>query len=252
MMGLVLMLAALVVEPRTDADAGVKAFAEGRYEDAARILGEAYRAEPEPELLFAWAQAERYAGHCEHAVPLFRDYLAGSPPVDVRGLAREAIEACGDDPDAPPPPEEPADAGAGDAADADTDARAPVAPVDPAGPDRPSNRVARDPLGHALTWSGVAVAAVGAGLLTDAHRRRSEAQGAGDEQGYRDALAGAPTLSRAGIAVLAGGAALVVAGVVRFAVLAGRRGRERSAMQPSGTGLVWKFELAPRRARALR
>lgn len=248
MMGLVLMLAALVVEPRTDADAGVEAFAEGRYEDAARILGEAYRAEPEPELLFAWAQAERYAGHCEEAVPLFREYLAGSPPVDVRGLAREAIEACGDDPDAElPPPQEPRET-----ADADADPDGPVAPVDPAGPDRPARRVARDPLGHALTWSGVAVAAVGAGLLADAHRRRSEAQGAGDEQSYRDALAGAPTLSRAGIAVLAGGAALVVAGVVRFAVLAGRRGRDRSGLQLSGTGLVWKFELAPRRARALR
>lgn len=245
MMLLALTLAATVASP--EADEGVKAFAEGRYEDAARILGQAYEAEPEPELLFAWAQAERYAGHCDEAVPLYREYLEGDPPDDVQQLAREAIVECGEDPDAPaedaevePPPPEgarpPGDSGPS---------------IEPGG-ERPPRRPLRDPLGHALTWSGVAVAAVGVGLLGEAHRRRVEGERAPDEQAYRDALAGAPTLSRAGIAVAVGGAALLVAGVVRLSMLAGREERERSALRLTGTGVVWKFELAPRGLRALR
>jgi tetratricopeptide (TPR) repeat protein len=256
-----LLWAALAAEPAPDAEAGVKAFAEGRYDDAARILERAYAAEPDPTLLFAWAQAERYAGRCDVAVPLYREYLKGEPPEDVRGLAREAITACGEDPDHATEPEpEP---------DVEPEPEPEIEPepeVEPA-PRRPA---ALDAWGHALTWSGVAVAGVGAGLLGEAHRRRGVAEDASHEQAYRDALEGAPVLSRAGIAVLAGGGALLVAGVVRFAVVAAR-GRNHggagtsagagaggdatmraSRLRLGATGLTWKFELAPRRGRALR
>lgn len=101
-------------------------------------------------------------------------------------------------------------------------------------------------------WPGVALIAVGGGLLGEAHGRRREAEAAPNEQAYRDALSGAPALSRAGVAVLALGGALTVAGAVRFAVVAGREGRDDATVRWTGTGVVWKFELAPRRGRALR
>jgi len=234
---------ALAAAP-SDADEGVRAFAEGRYEDAARILERAYASEPQPELLFAWAQAERYAGRCDVAVPLYREYLQGEPPADVRALAREAVEACGEDPDVEPEPEPEPD---------------PIEPIVPepepepeALPDREPVTAARDPWGHALTWSGAAVGAVGGGLLVEAHRRRAASERAADELGYREALEGAPALSRAGIAMLVGGGALLTAGVIRFAVVAARGRREQARLRPSGMGLVWSFELAPRRSPGLR
>lgn len=252
------LMAVLAPEPRTDAEAGVEAFAAGRYEDAATILERAYAADPDPALLFAWAQAERYAGHCDVAVPLYRAYLEEQPPADVRGLARDAITACGEDPDRadePPPSPEPE-------IEAEAEPASEPAPTREPAPSR--RTAARDPWGHALTWSGVAVAGVGAGLLGEAHRRRAAGEGAPSEQAYRDALAGAPGLSRAGIAMLAGGGALLVAGVVRFAVVAAR-GRDPAAPPAKSSalrwyvpaawgarGVVWTFELAPRRARALR
>jgi hypothetical protein len=139
----------------------------------------------------------------------------------------------------------------------------------PPPPEQPRHRsAARDPWGHALTWSGLAVAGVGAGLLVEAHRRRADGERAPDEQAYRDALRGAPVLSRAGIGVLAGGGALLVAGVVRFAVVAARGRDEAGVRQPAsasyrprlglglglglGGSLAWTFELAPRRRRVLR
>jgi hypothetical protein len=262
MMRACLLCAALAAEPSSDAEAGVQAFAEGRYEDAARILERAYAAEPEPALLFAWAQAERYAGRCDVAVPLYRGYLEGEPPADVRALAREAIEACGEDPDhagEPEPEPEPE----------------PVVEPKPEPEPEPEitrhfapprrRTAARDPWGHALTWPGLAVAGVGAGLLGEAHRRQAAGDAALDEQAYRDALHGAPGLSRAGIGLLVGGGAVLVAGVIRFVVVAVQRrdddegaGAPAAASAPPwrpriGVGsLAWQFELAPRDGRALR
>lgn len=259
MMRASILAAVLAAGPRSDAEEGVEAFAEGRYDDAARILERAYAATPEPPLLFAWAQAERYAGRCDVAVPLYRAYLDSAPPADVSALAREAITACGEDPDRAAEPE---------AAEPEATEPAATEPVvtEPAVPEPVDRRrpAATDAWGHALTWPGLAVSGVGAGLLGEAHRRKAAGERAPTEQAYREAMAGAPGLSRAGIALLAGGGALVVAGVIRFAVVAARgrgdgRPGPRDAARPwyrraaiGAAGVVWTFELAPRRGRALR
>jgi len=257
MMRACFLWAALAAEPNPDAEAGVKAFAEGRYDDAARILERAYAVAPDPVLLFAWAQAERYAGRCDVAVPLYRAYLEEEPPADVRALAREAITACGEDPDRAAEPEPEPEPEPEVAPDPEPE---PKITRHFAPPRR--HTAARDPWGHALTWPGLAVAVVGAGLLGEAHRRRADGEGAPDEQAYLDALHGAPVLSRAGIGLLAGGSALLVAGVIRFVVVAARGRADAgapaaataSSWQPRiGVGsLAWQFELAPRRRRALR
>ena len=89
---------------------------------------------------------------------------------------------------------------------------------------KPSAR--KDPWGHALLWSGVAVAGTGAGLLAAGHVRREQAADSRTEYEYRARFSGAPALGNAGIAVLASSAALVTAGIVRFAVVGARARRE--------------------------
>ncbi|MCH9684875.1 MAG: hypothetical protein K0V04_25795, partial [Deltaproteobacteria bacterium] len=238
-----------------DAEAGVAAFAEGRYDDAARILERAYAAEPRPDLLFAWAQAERYAERCSAAVPLFRQFLDLEPTQAIEDKAREAIEACGEDPDAvPAPPPEPEEVRGPQPPPEVGPKPEPDPPVAPVAPEPEPRPVALDPWGHALVWSGVAVAGVGAGLLGEAHLRRVAARDATDEQMYRADLDGAPILSRTGIGLVVGGGALLVAGIVRFSVLVARRRRSADTLAAvrRGAGLTWHFSLAPRRRWALR
>ncbi len=255
---LALALASTLAGPPTDPDfeAGKEAFAAERYADAARHFERAHRANPDPLLLFVWAQAERLAGQCEAAVPLYRRYLALDPPdADVQ-VTRAAIEACGEDPDVvpepPPAPSEESDTGPESESESTLDPEQEGTGDDPP----PSRPALRDPWGHGLTWPGVLITGVGVGLLSEAHRRRKRSERAPDEQDYRDSLEGAPALSRAGIGLMVGGGALLVAGVVRFVVVAGRGRRTPGtaviAPHLGGAGLVWKFELAPRRVRALR
>lgn len=249
------LVGVLAGPPATDPDfeAGKEAFAQGRYAEAAAAFERAYERQPEPLLLFVWAQAERRAGHCEVAVPLYRQYLTLDPPEADVAVTRDAIEACGEDPDlvlVPPPAPESEGEDEDESEDEDEGEPGPVEPP----PERTPRAAVRDPWGHALTWTGVVVAGIGAGLLGTAHARRTAGDRAMDEQEYREALSGAPALSRAGIALLAGGGALLVAGVVRFSVVAvrGRRSEAAAALRPRGLGLTWKFELAPRRPWALR
>jgi len=261
---LALALLGVLAGPPADSEfeAGTAAYAEKRYAEAAEHFERAHRARPDPVLLFVWAQAERLAGRCDAAVPLYREYLSLDPPDADVEVTRAAIEECGEDPDLVPEPPDPASSGD------DPDETEPLDALEPDSPDpdeglpetSPDDRVrpvGRDPWGHVLTWSGVVIAGVGAGLLGEAHRRRASGEQAADEQAYRDAFVGAPALSRAGIGLLAGGGALVVAGVVRFAVLGAsqrRRSTRASFLVPrvGGAGLVWSFQLAPSRARVLR
>lgn len=252
MIGLALALAAALAEPANpDYDAGSAAFADGRYHEAARKFERAYEHDPQPLVLYAWAQAERLAERCDRAVPLYRQYLELDPSDDDVATVREAIEACGEDPDVVPEP--PPDGEGSDDGGEGLPSEEQLEPIVEQPAERTPRPVARDVWGHALTWTGVAVAGVGGGLLGAAHRRRSMGDQAADEQGYRDALEGAPPLSRAGVALLGAGGALVVAGVVRFAVVAARSPRaDATALRWTGTGLAFDFELAPRRPGALR
>jgi tetratricopeptide (TPR) repeat protein len=54
---------------------GVTEFNLGHYAEAAKIYEEAYRALPDPVLLFNAAQAHRLAGHKEEALKLYASYL---------------------------------------------------------------------------------------------------------------------------------------------------------------------------------
>lgn len=225
---------------------GAAAFEAQRWDEAARAFAAAYADHPRPELLWAQAQSLRFGGQCEAALPLYEQFLATQPTADEIADANTNIATCRElvgpavvepttppevvaQPSPPPPAPtlQPADRGVDD-----------VRPL----PRRPAARdVARDPWGHGLLWSGVALAGVGTGLLVAGHARRDAAAGASTELEYRQTFAGAPALGQAGIAVLATSAALVTAGIVHFAVMgarARRHGRDGGALAQRRGGKV--------------
>lgn len=234
MIALVFSLALLACsEP--DADAwrehpefvrGSEAFEAKRWDEAARAFEAAYAEHPRSELLWAHAQALRLGGRCEEALPLYERFLDGDPTEEEVAEARMNIEACRElvgepavvepvEPSPPPPqPSPPPPQPTVHATD-----RGVVSDVRP--------RASRDAWGHGLLWSGVGVAGIGAGLLGAGHARREQAGGASTELGYEQTFAGAPELGQAGIAVLVTGAALIAAGIVRFAVVGARARRSK-------------------------
>ncbi len=89
-------------------DAGNAAYRDKDWAAAAREFEAAYKDDPGPELLYAWAQAEKFAGHCDLALELYKKYLnADISPVNVE-RARANIAVCEKEvahaPKPPPPP----------------------------------------------------------------------------------------------------------------------------------------------------
>lgn len=191
---------------------GTQAYAAEQWDEAAREFELASDEQPHAVFLWAWAQSLRFGGHCDEAVVVYRRYVELDVSALERRDARANIRECGGEPEpAPLPPPV-------------------VAAVDvPPPPVAVPAPVARDGWGHGLTWSGLAIAAAGGGLLGAAHARAQRADTAGNEVDYARAIDPAPAMSRAGIATLGVGAALLTAGIVRFAVLTARARRTQQA-----------------------
>lgn len=99
---------------------GLAAYKAGKYAAAADALEKAYRIDPKPDTLFAWAQAERLLGDCEAAIPLYKKLLDQTPDLNGGRLVRENLALCEpaepepekekekakEAPPPPPPPEE--------------------------------------------------------------------------------------------------------------------------------------------------
>jgi hypothetical protein len=191
------------------------AFEAEDWDTAAREFEAAYAHDGRLEYLYAQAQAERLGGHCAQAVESYRRFIAAQPPEAAIEDANENIAKCDPAKPRPPPPRVTAAPTPKEAAPVDRDGARP----------RPWYR---DPWGGVLAFGGIAVGATGGALIGIAHDRERDAARAEDEQGYRDAIAGAPTMSRVGIGLLSAGAALLVAGIVRWSwVAAARRRRAR-------------------------
>lgn len=82
-------------EPDPDATARLKAghahFGDGRYAEALVDYQASYKLDPDPDTLFAIAQAERKLGRCHLALPHYREYLASRSdfPEEVKALIAE-------------------------------------------------------------------------------------------------------------------------------------------------------------------
>jgi len=197
-------------ESRERYDKAQRLLGRKKYEEAAAEYARAYAIEPAPFLLYMQGAAEQLAGNCNVAIRLFEKFIAAGPTEVDYEAASSQIESCGG---TPPPYPEP-----------EPDPEPFVDPLpdpDPGELDPPRRSAARDPIAHALTWPGLAVAGVGAGLLIESHRRRRVADSSGLTEGeHEELLRPAVPMSRAGIALVTIGGAALVAGLIKFAVAA--------------------------------
>lgn len=220
------------------------AFDAGDYDTAAEAAAEAYVVEGDPIYLYVRAQAERFGGHCEPAIEHYRQFIEAVPKGEAADAARDNITECEAVLAKAEPAPEPA---------------APLEPAEPLPPlehapeaDAPDTNErgahwARDPVGGALAGAGVVALAIGGGLYGRAKADERSAMRATDVITYGERIDRAFTLSRAGVSVMIFGGALVVGGVVRWAVIAARTKRSRGSahfaqrLQPAAGGLVLRF-----------
>jgi tetratricopeptide (TPR) repeat protein len=197
---------------RSYLDAGLRLYNEGQYEAAIRELRLGYALEPLPEILYTLGQSARKLGRCDEAIGYYKQYLRTADAASA-GAARFQIERC---------EQQLRDAQAAAAAQkpaATVEALRP-APPPPPPPRRPFYK---DALGMTLASVGLGAALAGGGLLIGStlsvQRSRSTLQR------FDDTLPGAQTMRTAGIVLTAGGGALIMAGIIRLALVS-RRARE--------------------------
>lgn len=203
---------------------------EGRYEQALAVLDRAERERPLPVFVYVRATIEERRGDCERATALYRRFLELDVPAKDADDARRGIARCRGE-----PVEEPARP--------ITSSQSDPEPVDPtsAGPsDVPPPRPWwTDPWGGALVGVGVLGVGVGAGLLGQSRVDARAADDAASLQTFDDRSRRAIALDRAGIATLAVGSALLLGGMVRYALVGIRPRRRATAF--TVTSLVIRF-----------
>ncbi len=229
-------------EAREHFDRGLASYNDKAYASAIKDLQIAYALDPQPGVLFAWAQAERLHGRCSRATKLYSRFLKSRPSQQQTEAARQGLARCKDQPDAVTR-EQPEDAPADEPEDAPETTPAEDTAPTPAPPtDTPKKRRV-DGLGYGLLGGGVALGTVGAALLGagQSQARRAD-EGAAS---YEDYAADATHVHRLRIAggVLAGvGGALIVAGVVKL-VLHRRESRRDLSFwaNPVGAGASFRM-----------
>lgn len=208
-------------------DAGVAAYGAGDYERAVREFEAAYEIDPQPALLYAWAQSLRLGGRCSDAIAVYRRYLETNPNEAQTAAARNGISRC--EQALPPEPEPPA-------APSDPAPPAPAPGPSPAIDGARQGRWYADPLGGALVIGGAASIGVGVGLLVRSSQNRAAAGDATFREDFVELLDTATLQRRIGTVGLGVGAALVTGGVLRYVL---RRDRPRAvAIAISGRALV--------------
>lgn len=73
---------------------GIDAYRAQQYDAAAELLKQSYELDPKPDALFAWAQSERLAGHCDKAVPLYRKLTDESSDLGTAKLVHDNLARC--------------------------------------------------------------------------------------------------------------------------------------------------------------
>lgn len=197
-------------------------FSEGNFGDAAKLIEKAYLIEPVPELLFPWAQAEREQGNCRAAVDLYNRMLEEIPEGPMADSARQNIARCEEEMG---PEEEVVPVVDDDLLEEDEPFEEAEPEPEPAKPkdDPPKSKSKewyKDPAGGVLTGLGIVGVGTGVALLAVASSTANGAPDAANVTAYRDESDRALTQRNAGAAVLSIGGALLVAGVVRYVLVA--------------------------------
>jgi len=212
--------------------AGDTAFAANDFARASTEYAAGYAAERWSGFLFAWAQSQRLRGDCPSAVELYDRFLATAPPPKIEQMARDALAACGDmsTPTVAPtvtPTVRPDDTSL---------EKIELRPPPPPEPPFPHK------LALVLVGTGLATSAIG---LTYYVRARGDGEDASRQATHQEAIAlYERAQDRTLVARVTGGigAALVIAGVVRFAL--NRPATESSTtvvLVPNGIEIAGRF-----------
>jgi hypothetical protein len=203
------------------------------FASAAREYKAAYLADPRAELLFMLAQAERQGGDCATAIGTYKAYARTPGVTPTQTAAAESLvhkcEAELAD----------AQAKAAAAAAAAKPAPGPSAPAlaqpAPKGAAPPKDDAAApgpwygDVLGGVLFVGGLGLAGVGTGLLVAGNASMSSAPSGATFGDYKDQSAGAKPKQAIGVGGIVAGATLATLGVVRYVLVASRKGPDEKA-----------------------
>jgi len=200
----------------------------GRYDDALAVLDQAEQARPLPVFVYVRATIEERRGDCERAVALYQRFLALGVAEEDAEDARQGVARCQGEPEPVPEPVEPPTPVSSDPAPVDEPASETATPDAP-----PPRRWYADPTGDVLVAVGVVGLGVGFGLFGQSRADARAAGDAGSLQTFDDRSRRAVTLDRAGLATIGVGSALLLGGIIRWAVV-GARDRRRVAIGPGG------------------
>lgn len=73
---------------------GLALYKDGNYAEAAKVLQQAYDADPKPEVMFPLAQAERLGGDCKAASAHYKKILEQIGDLNVAKLVRQNLSLC--------------------------------------------------------------------------------------------------------------------------------------------------------------
>lgn len=200
-----------------------EAFKAEDYDAAAAAVEAAYLIEPQPMLLYPWAQAERSRGNCAAAVELYQRFLDSDPPEAAATPARENMDRCQEQLDAEAP-EEPVEDIVDEVIEEEPEPETKPKPVLQDDPPK-AKAWYKDPLGGVLSGLGVAGVGAGVGLMAVGSSKAGKAVDQDMHSGYLDERDSATKLRNGGAIALSIGGALLVGGIVRY-VLVAKKGKQ--------------------------
>ncbi len=220
-----------------------KAHQQRKFDVALDELEQAYDLDPQPDLLFAIGQIHVKLDQCAEAINYYEKYLATGPGPAPTSATKQAIETCKAklpppkvEPPSPPPPEEPPPPPVEPSRGSPSPDSAPrepdPAPIVMAPPRAERSAWYADPFGAVLVVGGVAAGVVGGVFYRSALTELDRADDAADLPEHDQHRDDAMTKRRYAIVLGAGGAALVVGGVVRLMM------RDRGGETSTGVGVV--------------
>lgn len=210
-----LLIAPATADPvRAAADEAAVLVREARYDDAMKTLDDAEAKQKDPVFVYMRGVVEEERGNCEAATAHYEEYLAlDIPEVDAKEARRRRArcERLLESRKPPPPTVQP-------------DTEPPLAESR-----RPLRPWYADPAGLVLTAVGTTAVAAGAGIYAQALSDENAAKRATVLEMYDERGTRAERLSRAGIATMSIGGAIVLAGIIRYAIVGAKRRKQRTA-----------------------
>lgn len=210
----------------------------GNYADALTELTAAYALDPQPELLFALGQVNRWLGRCADAIAAYEKFLASAPKPNAAAAASDAIETCREHLPRAAPARALTPSSSGTPMSATVTTPPAPAPQAPAPEPRPWYT---DVTGDVLVMSGAASGILGLVVYRSAYEDIMRAKVAPSDRSYRALVDDASRKRAYAVALGGGGLALAAAGIVHY-ILRGRGGETASvAVAPmrGGASITW-------------